>query len=229
MAELSIDNLTVQFDTPSGPVTVVKSLSLQMGSERIGIVGESGSGKSMTARAIMGLIRAPGRVSADRMVFDGIDLFGTILFPLLLIVTRSPVMFGWARPVPINPMNFRHIKKDMALVGASGPASNLLLAIVAALFCRMSLPALGPFHILSRTLLFAVSINLMLAVFNLIPIPPLDGSRIVVGFLPDRAAARFLQIERYGFVLLFVLLFFGLFDTILFPVVGVLFRILVGS
>ena len=158
-----------------------------------------------------------------------IDPFGTILFPLLLIVTRSPVMFGWARPVPINPLNFRKIKKDMALVGASGPASNFLLAIVASLLCRWSVAALGPFHILSRTLIFAVSINLMLAVFNLIPIPPLDGSRIVVGFLPDRAAARFLQIERYGFVLLFALLFFGLFDSILFPVVNVLFRVLLGG
>ena len=74
MADLAIDQLTVRFDTPSGPVAVVQSLSLHMGSERIGIVGESGSGKSMTARAILGLVRPPGHISAERMVFDGIDL-----------------------------------------------------------------------------------------------------------------------------------------------------------
>jgi Zn-dependent protease len=157
-----------------------------------------------------------------------IDLFGTILLPLFLIITRSPVLFGWAKPVPVNPWQFRDSKKDMALVGASGPASNLILAIGFAIVFKLSSGALGLSHMLTQTVIFGVAINLVLAVFNLIPIPPLDGSRIVLAFLPDEIADRYIQIERYGFLIIFGLLFLGAFRMVIWPVVFRLMLLLVG-
>jgi len=157
-----------------------------------------------------------------------IDIFGTILFPLFLILTRSPVLFGWAKPVPINPWRFRESKKDMALVGASGPASNFFLAVVIGIFFRLFLRTLGSSHPLTQALFFGVFINLVLAFFNLIPIPPLDGSRIVMGFLPDDLALAYSRIERYGFIIIFVLLFLGIFQHILFPVVHIFLVLILG-
>ena len=157
-----------------------------------------------------------------------IDIFGTILLPLFLIVTRSPVLFGWAKPVPVNPWDLRDSKKDMALVGVSGPASNFLLAIVFSIAFKLSVGALGPLHMLTQTVIFGVAINLVLAVFNLIPIPPLDGSRIIMAFLPDDLAERYVQVERYGFLIIFGLLFLGAFRLIIWPIVFRLMLLLVG-
>ncbi len=158
-----------------------------------------------------------------------IDLFGTVLFPLILIVTRSPVLFGWAKPVPVNPWNFKQIKKDMALVGASGPASNFLLALIAGLLFRLSVPVTGSTHVLSQALFFAVYINLVLAFFNLIPIPPLDGSKILMGFLPDKAAMQYMSLERYGFLILYLLLFLGIFRILVFPFVRFFLYLIIGG
>jgi len=170
--------------------------------------------------------RDAGRLTLNPL--PHIDIFGTIIFPLILVLTHSPVLFGWAKPVPINPWRFREAKKDMALVGAAGPASNLLLAVGAGILFRLSLRGFGPSSPLSQALFFGVFINLVLAFFNLIPIPPLDGSRIVMGFLPGDLAVQYNRIERYGFIIIFGLLFLGLFQYILFPIVKLFLILLTG-
>ena len=170
--------------------------------------------------------RDAGRLTLNPL--PHIDIFGTILFPLLLILTRSPVLFGWAKPVPVNPWRFREAKKDMALVGASGPASNLLLAVVAAVVFKLTMGLFGLDNPLTRALVFAVTINLVLAFFNLVPIPPLDGSRIVMGLLPDDLAVQYSRLERYGFLIIFGLLFLGFFRWALWPIVFRFLVLLVG-
>ena len=168
---------------------------------------------------------------AGRLTFNPIphiDIFGTILFPLFLIVMRSSVLFGWSKPVPVTPWRLKEAKKDMALVGAAGPASNFLLALVAGMLFRWAAGALGGQHALTQALFFAVLINLVLTFFNLIPIPPLDGSRIVMGFLPHGLAMQYVKIERYGFIILFAFFFLGLFQRIIFPFVNFFLKLIVG-
>jgi Zn-dependent protease len=157
-----------------------------------------------------------------------IDLFGSILLPLFLIVTHAPVLFAWAKPVPINPLRFKDIKKDLAIVGASGPVSNLFLAVAAAVVFRLSFGISEEPNALHQFLVLIVLINLVLACFNLIPIPPLDGSRIAVGLLQDDLAKQYLKMERYGMLIIFGFLFFGLFEFILWPLVRFLFIMLAG-
>ena len=168
---------------------------------------------------------------AGRLTFNPIphiDIFGTILFPLFLIVMRSSVLFGWAKPVPVTPWRLKEAKKDMALVGAAGPASNFLLALVAGMLFRWAAGVFGGQHALTQALFFAVLINLVLTFFNLIPIPPLDGSRIVMGFLPHELAMQYVKIERYGFIILFAFFFLGLFQRIIFPFVNFFLKLIVG-
>ncbi len=157
-----------------------------------------------------------------------IDPFGSILLPLFLIVTHAPVLFAYAKPVPINPWRFKDAKKDFAIVGASGPVSNLLLSIVAAVIFRLSFGISGGPNVLHQFLVLAVLINLVLACFNLVPIPPLDGSRILVGLLPDEWAQNYLKIERYGMLIIFGLLFLGFFRWLIWPIVMTLLYFLVG-
>ncbi len=170
--------------------------------------------------------RDAGRLTLNPL--PHIDLFGTILFPLFLIITRSPVLFGWAKPVPVNPFHFKEIKKDMALVGASGPASNFLLAVVIGVLFRISASTLGWDHVMTQALVYGIYINLVLSFFNLIPVPPLDGSRIVMAFLPDDLALKYSRIERFGFLIIFGLLFLGLFQYVLFPIVHVFLILIIG-
>jgi Zn-dependent protease len=151
-----------------------------------------------------------------------IDLMGSILLPLVLILANSPVLLGWAKPVPFNPRYFRDVKKGVMLVGLAGPASNLILAAVVALIIRIF-----PFdNIIGHFLIQVCVINVILAVFNLIPIPPLDGSRVVIGFLPSRMVSGYLRLERYGFLIIFGLLYLGVLGHILIPIATFLLEVL---
>lgn len=155
-----------------------------------------------------------------------IDLFGTILLPVLLIFTGSPILFGWAKPVPINPLNFRSIRKGELFVSAAGILANFALAAAAAAIYHVlnALPQQFPF-IIGAILQFTIKINLVLGVFNLFPIPPLDGSKILLSQLPLHLAKEYEKLDRYGFLLLliFMLIPFGnssLLQTILGSMVG---------
>lgn len=152
-----------------------------------------------------------------------IDPFGTVMLPILLIISRSPVIFGWAKPVPINYWGLKNPKRDILWVGLSGPLANIVLAVILSLIIKVShgLPA-----VIAPLILQGILINLTLAVFNLMPIPPLDGSRIFISILPAKLAKQYAGIERYGFIILFILLYFRFFDYIIWPIVNILLGIL---
>jgi Zn-dependent protease len=165
--------------------------------------------------------RLYGRITLDPRAH--IDPFWTIIFPLLLLILSGfRFTFGMAKPVPINPRYYREPTKGMALVGLAGPGANLIFASFLALLIRL-FPALYFFRL-------AAEINIVLAVFNLIPIPPLDGSRIVAYFLPSHLARSYLSSEKYGFLILFLLLtlFKGFFWAIIAPVIDFFIRIFLG-
>lgn len=161
-----------------------------------------------------------------------IDLFGTILLPALLIFTGSPILFGWAKPVPVNPLNFSNLRRGELLVSAAGILANFSLAIAAALIYHFlnALPQEFP-AIVGSLLRFTVLINLVLGIFNLFPIPPLDGSKVLLSQLPLNLARAYQRIEPYGFIILLILLMvpFGnasLLQTVLGFFVGLLSRAL---
>lgn len=162
--------------------------------------------------------------------FAHVDLVGSIILPLTLIFVGSPVLLGWARPVPFNPGFFRNPRRGIMLVAFAGPATNLTLALASGLLFRLL--AAFTMSVANGLLLTALGFlcitNVVLGVFNLIPIPPLDGSKIVMGMLPDSLARAYASMERYGFILIFGLLYFGALDLILRPAVGLLMRLLLG-
>ncbi|RKY41527.1 MAG: site-2 protease family protein [Candidatus Makaraimicrobium thalassicum] len=166
---------------------------------------------------------------AGRLTFNPFahaDPVGTVILPLLLVAMRSPVVFGWAKPVPVNPYNFRNPKEGMLLTSLAGPAANFILAAVFAVPFKMGL--FPPYSVPWTFLLTGVIISLVLGVFNLIPVPPLDGANIIASILPDELAKRFMRLQRYGFIILIALLYLGLFDKVILPLVGALTRMLVG-
>jgi Zn-dependent protease len=146
-----------------------------------------------------------GRVSFNP--FKHIDPFGTIILPALLLFARSPFLFGYAKPVPVNFRALNHPRRDMILVAAAGPAMNLLLATLAALAIHVVVYMSGVAQVfIFENLKNALVLNVILAVFNLLPIPPLDGGRIIVGLLPNALARPFSRLEPYGLILLIGLL-----------------------
>ncbi len=149
-----------------------------------------------------------------------IDLFGTILIPAFLIIMHSPFLFGWAKPVPFNPYNFdRHvnIRKGTMLVALAGPVSNFFLAFISA-FLFVGTYKYFPNQFLITFFQSAVFFNVLLGFFNLIPIPPLDGSKILMGLLPPKYDRYFFQIERWGFFILVALMMTPIFSFIMSPV-----------
>lgn len=143
-----------------------------------------------------------------------IDLVGTIIVPALLYFSQSGFLFGWAKPVPVDPRNFRNYRLGELTVSAAGPGSNLLLAIFFAQLLPLAQDNLG----LSLLCYFGVVINLYLMLFNLIPIPPLDGSRIVMPLLPRKLQFYYAQLEPYGFILILLLIYSGLWSALVRPI-----------
>jgi Zn-dependent protease len=164
--------------------------------------------------------RLLGRVSLNPIVHA--DPIGTILFPLIAMVSGAPLI-GWAKPVPVTMRYLRHPRRDYVLIAAAGPASNLLIAIVAsiaALLLPVSPQTLGEPNVtapLAAILGLLLRLNVLLAVFNMIPIPPLDGGNVLAGLLPRSAASIFNQLRPYGFVLLYALVLTGGFEHIVVP------------
>ena len=162
-----------------------------------------------------------GRLSLNPK--DHIDPFGTILVPALLVLMKSPIVFGWAKPVPINPMNFKNPRKGMMWSALGGPLINLLLAAIFA-FVFKGLIFLG--IIIKPILIFfmiSIQLNVFLAMFNLIPIPPLDGGRVLVGLLPRKQAYAYSKIEPYGFLIVIALMYLHVLDRFLYyPIVVIL-------
>jgi Zn-dependent protease len=156
-----------------------------------------------------------------------VDPMGTILIPGMLLLLQAGFIFGYAKPVPVTWQNLRNPKRDMALVAVAGPAANLLMAIGWALLMRVGLLLGQQGLALVYMGVAGISINTILMVLNLLPLPPLDGGRVLTGLLPGPWAYRLSRIEPYGFFILIALLVTGLLGLILWPLISIVMTLLV--
>ena len=158
-----------------------------------------------------------GRITLNPL--KHIDPLGTILLPAITLLVGG-ILFGWAKPVPVDFSRLRHPKRDMLWVAAAGPASNFVMALFWALMIKLSVnyPTIysEPLALMGQA---GVMINVVLMVLNLLPLPPLDGGRIAVSLLPNHLAYKFAQVERYGFLILIVLLATGVLSLIMEPLI----------
>jgi Zn-dependent protease len=170
----------------------------------------------------------PTAKNAGRLTLNPIahiDLWGSILLPLFIYIgTQGSMVFGYAKPVPFNQYNLRDQKYGPAKVAVAGPLANLATALFFGIILRL-VPLSG---ILPQLIAIIVFTNLILMTFNLLPIPPLDGSKVLTAFLPYKWQVKMYNLERYGMVLLLFFVFFG-FGTIILPVINFLFKIIVGN
>ncbi len=173
--------------------------------------------------------RLMGRLTLNPL--KHIDIMGSVVLPLTLLLIRSPFLFGWAKPVPVDPYNLQHPKKDMALISLAGPLSNIIMATILSIFLRVFVVAFPHTNILTL-FIYLIHFNIALAVFNLIPIGPLDGSKILTGLLPQKYAVKFNNVlERYGILLIaiFILPIFGgrsLVTLIISPIINLFLKLL---
>ncbi|OGL40142.1 MAG: hypothetical protein A2042_02830 [Candidatus Schekmanbacteria bacterium GWA2_38_11] len=175
-----------------------------------------------------------GRITLNPIAH--IDLIGTVLIPLFIIITGSGILFGWAKPVPVNPYNLRNPRKDNLWVSFAGPLSNLSLAIISALIYHLIFfwsggsffSAEWVFFIkpLILFILFSTQLNVILAIFNLIPVFPLDGSGVLMGLLPYESARIFEKTRPYGFLILILLLYTGILGSIISPLYSLIIKLL---
>jgi Zn-dependent protease len=167
--------------------------------------------------------RMLGRITLNPI--PHIDPIGTILLPLLLLVSGAGILFGWARPVPVNPRNYRNYRWGELTVSAAGPLSNLALAVLFSLLLH-----LVPFNLgLMKMALWGVQINIFLALFNLIPIPPLDGSHILGIFLSPNLARLYAYLEPVGFILILLLFYTGIMGVFIMPFYRLIASFLLGQ
>jgi len=164
------------------------------------------------------LLGDPTAKDAGRLTLNPLahaDPVGTILLPALLLLARSPVVFGWAKPVPINPYNFKNRKKGILITSLAGPMANFVLAAFAAFILKSGFFPVDNYF--GRLLVYIVLISILLGLFNLLPIPPLDGSGVLFSILPNEVIKKLYWLRKYGFVILIGVLYLGLLNRVIVP------------